>query len=121
MIIDEEYKNKLITMYRTELFATDGIDIKEIDSLISDNDLKAMIQLNNSEMAQMINEKTVEKNEIKKLFIANVNFYKLAKYRKLSCHGKSFLMAVGSVIDYNIDRLYGELNVGEYNSIFKRR
>ena len=121
MNIDSDYKNKLISTYRTELFERDGINPSVIDDLISDSDLKIMISLNNSEMCELINKQPIDKERIKKIFVANVNFYKLAKYRDINIPGTSLLMTIASAIDYNVDKLYDELNVGRYIRPFKTR
>ena len=114
MEINNEYINNLIKKYRTELYETDGIDLREIDSLIPDDDLKLIIRLNNSDMCDLINERPLKKDLIRRLLIANINFYKLAKKRKISIPGTSFLMSIASSVDYKVDKLYSELNVGAY-------
>ena len=121
MNIDNEYKNKLINTYRREIFETDGVDLAEIDSLISDDDLRNMISINNAEMCDLINKEPIDKEAIRRLFVLNVNFYKLAKKREISIPGTSLLMTIASAIDYNVDKLYDELNVGRYNRPFKTR
>ena len=71
MKIDDEYNNKLKEKYRSELFETDDIDIKDIDSLISDEDLKAIIGINNAEMCELVNKKELNEELIQKLFSWN--------------------------------------------------
>lgn len=115
--MNEEYKNELISKYRSELFETEDVDLKEIDSLISDEDLRKMIQLNNSEIGMLINERELDRAKVRKLLVANVNFYKLAKKRKLSVPGTSFLMSIAGSVDYDGYKLYDELNVGRYYGI----
>jgi len=121
MNIDNEYKNKLINMYRTDTFETEDIDLSEIDELISDEDLKAIISINNTEMSRLINKEPLEKELIKKMLVANLNFYKLAKSRELSIPGSSFLMTIASSINYDVDKVYEELTVGRYNRSFKNK
>jgi len=118
MKLDDNYKNELIKKYRNELFETDGVNLSEIDELISDEDLVMIINLNNSEMCELINKTPLDKSLIYKLLVANINFYKLAKRRKISVHGSSFLMTIASSIGYNVDKLYDELNVGGYRNTF---
>ena len=120
MKLDEEYKKILLDKYRNEFFETDGINIKELDQIINDDDLRNIIGLNNIEMGELINQNPIDKERLKKLFIANVNYYRLARKRELSIPGTSFLMAIASVVDYKTDKLYAELTVGSYKSIFRR-
>ena len=117
MKMENEAKNQLIAKYRTELFETDGINLKEINDMISDEDLKAIIQINNSEMGRLLNKKPFNKELFKRLFVANLNFYKLAKTRNITVQGKSFLLTMGSAIDYNVDKIYSELTVGSYTRV----
>ena len=119
--ISKELKKELIEKYRTEIFETDDIDINEINDLISDDELVIMFGLNLSDMLGLINKKPIDKDSIRKLFIANVNFYKIAKKRDVTLYGSSFLMKIATVIDYDINKLYDELNVGAYNNKFGKR
>ena len=121
MELNEISESELTKKYRNELFETEGISISEIDNLISDDDLKMIIGLNNREMCELINKRPLDEDLIHKLLVANINFYKLAKYRKLSIHGSSFLMTIASSIDYDVDKLYDELNVGGYHRPFRSR
>ena len=121
MIIDDEYKNELINKYRTELFETENVDVSELDDLISDDELKTMFNLNNTEMCELINKKDFDKDKVRKMLVANINLYKLGKSRDLKINGTSFLMPIASAINYNADKLYAELSVGTYNRPFKRR
>ena len=114
MNLDDEYKKELISKYRSEMFLNEKIDVKEVDSLISDDDLKAMISLNNGEIINLINQKPTNKDLVKELLINNVNLYKIADNRKLSIPGRSFMMAVATEVGYNVDKLYSEFNVGAY-------
>ena len=120
MNISEEYKNILISKYRTYLFETDDINLLRIDNLISDEDLKLIISLNNAEMCELINKESFDKEFVTRLLVANLNFYKLAKQRGLSIPGSSFLMTIASSVDYNVDKVYEELTVGRYKRGFKR-
>ena len=121
MNIDEKYKNELIAKYRNELFETENVSISEIDSLISNDDLKMMFSINNAEMCELINKKPLDKDTITKLLVANINLFKLAKSRDIKVYGTSFLMTIASAVDYNADKLYDELTVGQYNRPFKTR
>ncbi len=120
-MIDENYKNELISKFRTELFETNGVDINELDDLITDDEIKIMFAMNNSEMVNLVNTNPIDKEKVTKLFIANVNLYKLAKKRKVTVHGSSFLMSIATLIGYDSSKLYGELTVGMHNSVFKRK
>lgn len=114
MNLDNKYKNELIEKYRTELFATEGVDIKELDGLINDEDLKAMISINNKEMINLINQNPINRELVRNLFVTNVNLYKLADVRELSIPGRGFLMAIATEVGYKADKLYSEFNVGAY-------
>ena len=110
----------LLEKYRGEYFERENINIKELDQLINDEDLKNIIGLNNMEMCDLINKEPLDKEKIRKLFISNINFYRLARKRELSIPGTSILMTIANVVDYKIDKLYAELTVGSYKSIFRR-
>lgn len=119
MKMDKEYQKKLKEFYQKEPFTSENINLAEIDDLINDTELKNVIQLNNAEMTQMLNQKPLDKDAIKKLLIANINFYKLAKYRGINVHGTSFIMTMATAIGYDINRVYDALNDGYNNHSHK--
>ena len=102
---DEEYLNSLIKKYRTKEFQTINLDIKYLDQLITNEDLVLIIEKNNTDMQIIINSATeIENNEnIKELFYANLNFYRLARFRKLNIPGISFMKAMATAINFPSD------------------
>lgn len=121
MKINNELKDELIKKYRTEIFETEDIDINELNDLITDNELKALFGLNLVEMLETINKNQFDKEAIRKLFVANVNLCKIAKKRKVTLYGTSFLMKIAPIIEYDVNKIYDEINVGAYNNKFDRR
>ncbi len=119
MEMNKELKNQLIAKYRTELYETDDVELDEIDN-ISNDDLREIIMINNSDIINLSNQKTLDVDLIRRLFIANVNFYKLARSRGLEIPGSSFLKSSAIKIGYDIDRLYDELSVGRSNRPSRR-
>ena len=57
----------------------------------------------------------------RKLFVATVNLYVLAKKRGMLVHGTHFLLNKASVVGYDIDKLYNLITAGYSNSIFEPR
>ena len=97
MRLNDEYQGKLIAAYRRSIFEKENIAISKIDDLISDENLKAIISLNNREMCDLINKRTYDVDYVRRLLVANINFYRFA-YEKNSislvglrhcceCHG----------------------------------
>ena len=119
--MENDLKNDLLKKYRIEMFEEEDIDINEMNDLIPDNELKAIFGLNLVEMLELINKKTIDKDKIRKLLVADINFYKIAKKRGITLHGTSFLTKIANVVDYDSNKLYAVLNVGEYQSMFGKR
>ncbi len=117
MKLDNEYKNGLISRYRCEIFETDDVALSEIDELVPNDELKAIVQLNNRDIAALVSKKPFDKELAKRLFVANVNFYKLAKSRGIPVNGSSLLMRMAKLVDYDANKLYDELSVGRHSSL----
>ena len=105
MEIDEERRQELISKYRNPIFSTRTLDVKKIDELIDDQDLKDITKINNDEMIRLINEEPMNENLIKPLFYANVNFYFLAHFRKVSLPGISIILTIAPLFKYDISAL----------------
>ena len=122
--MNDEYKNKLIAKYRTEVFEIDSNDISELEELTlndSNEDLVSIFDLNMREMARLVNEKTIDKEKVRKLLIANINIYRIARKRNISLHGFNFLPAIADAIGYDTDKVYTRLSVGEYYRAYRPR
>ena len=74
---------------------------------ISNDDLITIIKKNNEDMQRIINQTSfndsIANDKVKRLFLDNLSFYKIAKSRNLNIDGFSFMMAVATNIGYNID------------------
>ena len=116
--VDDKYLNLLIQKYRTEEFQKINLDIEYLDQLITNEDLAMIIEKNNNDMQRIINSSTdIEDNkEIKGLFYANLNFYRLARFRKLNIPGLSFMKAMATAINFPQDE-----NILDQKKLTKKR
>ncbi len=121
MNLDVETKNKLKEKYCGDLFSTDDIDLNKIDALVPDNELRQIIGLNNSEMAYLNSQKPLDIEAVRKLFIANLNFYRLAMKRNLNIPGSSYLRTLAGVVGYDYNKLCAILSTGKHETIFTSR
>ena len=117
MKINNEYQELLIKRYRIPLFEKDNVDFKEIDALISDQDLVLMIQINNDEMRNIINENNIDIPKLEQLLKENINLYRLADYRKISVSGKSLMMSVATVLNYKLNKTFEIVNNNMYKTL----
>ena len=116
---EENYINKLTTLYRTDIYETEDVDLNKISN-ISNDDLKIVFMINNSDMIKLSNQEPLNKEAIQRLLVANINFYKLARSRGMEMAGSSFLKRAAIIIGYDINKLYDELSVGRFERPYKR-
>ncbi len=116
MGIDANRKEKLITEYRKPLYEAKEVGPKNIDGRINDVDLRDIIAINNNEMYEMIIKDNINKDLMNRLFFANLNFYDLANYRRISIPGKNIMVMAGVVIGYDINKINYILNEKEYEA-----
>ena len=84
--------------------------MEDMNYSISNDDLQLIIKTNNNEMEKLINQEPLDIEKINELFVANINFYKMAVKRKMSVPGLNFMMVVATMIDYKPDVLLNLLN-----------
>ena len=80
----------LLDKYRNEFFETDGINIKELDQIINDDDLRNIIGLNNIEMGELINQNPIIAFYIYESECCNVNFMKTKYFQFITFITKKF-------------------------------
>ena len=99
MEIDEKRRKYLIKKYRVPTFERKRQDIIMINKLISDEDLIDIIKINNEDMERIIYSGNINQEELIKLVYANVNFYNIASYRKISVDGRNTMVFASTFID----------------------
>ena len=109
MEIDAIKKQELMNKYRI-IYEKEDVEVKEIDAIIPDDELKILIALNNKEMYELILVEELDKEKIKKLFELNFKLYKLAKLREMSVPGLNIMMLVATTIGYESDKIFALLN-----------
>ena len=109
MEIDALKKQELMNKYRI-IYEKEDIEVKEINTMIPDDELKMLIALNNKEMYELILVEKFDKEKIGKLFKLNFKLYKLAKLREMSVPGLNIMMLVASTIGYESDEIFALLN-----------
>jgi hypothetical protein len=122
MILDNEAKKELMKKCQMEVFEDENLNFKELGDLdIQDDELKTIIYLNNRELSRLFNTKPFDKEATRKIFVANVNYYVLAKKRGMEVHGTHFLLNNARHVDYDVNKLYDLLTAGYSSNIFEAR
>ena len=113
-------KEELINKYRKPLYETKNVGPRNIDGCISDDDLHSIIRINNEEMFEMIKTGNIDYELLSRLFYANLNFYDLANYRRISMRGKDTMVMAAMILGYNLDKLNYVLNKKVYEAHYLR-
>ncbi len=122
MEISDEYRIKLIKKYRIPFFENVKRTYSDMRDKVSEEDLPFIIKINNDDMEKMILEDDVDEVILKKLFYANLNFYTLANYQKLSIPGMhTMFMAATKINQKQLYKYLKEINAQSDISPFKRK
>lgn len=107
MEISDEYKVELIKKYRIPFFEDGKQTYSELRGKVPDEDLPFIIKINNDDIEKMIMEDNIDDVLLKKLFYANLNFYTIANYQKVSVPGINTMFMAATKI--NQKRVYNHL------------
>ena len=122
MEISDEYRIKLIKKYRIPFFENVKRTYSDMRDKVPEEDLPFIIKINNDDMEKMILEDDVDEVILKKLFYANLNFYTLANYQKLSIPGmNTMFMAATKINQKQLYKYLKEISTQSDISPFKRK
>lgn len=79
-----------------------------MDINMSNEDLNIIIEKNNQDMQKIINSIDFDdlryNDELKRIFMRNLELYKIAKSRNVQVDGYNFMMALSTSLGYNMDK-----------------